>query len=98
MSKTRVFMHVRNVSKFVLVCWLLSLAAAAQQPPLSIPSSGSPGLDQYRASRIAIYTDDFGELKRYREADAALPLPAEKENRVVFLGRSEEHTSELQSP
>jgi len=88
MSKTRVFMHVRNVSKFVLVCWLLSLAAAAQQPPLSIPSSGSPGLDQYRASRIAIYTDDFGELKRYREADAALPLPAEKENRVVFLGDS----------
>jgi hypothetical protein len=54
----------------------------------SIPSSGSPGLDEYRASRIAIYTDDFGELKRYREADAALGAPKAGEMRVVFLGDS----------
>ena len=81
-------MQARNVSKFVSVCCLLSLAAFAQQPALSIPSTGAPGLDQYRASRITIYTDDFGELKRYREADAALALPAAKENRVVFLGDS----------
>lgn len=54
----------------------------------SIPSSGSPGLDEYRASRIAIYTDDFGELKRYREADAALAAPKAGEMRVVFIGDS----------
>ena len=54
----------------------------------SIPSTGFPGLDQYRASRIAIYTDDFGELKRYREADAALSLPKAGEARVVFIGDS----------
>ncbi len=53
-----------------------------------MPSSGFPGLDDYRASRIAIYTDDFGELKRYREADAALGPPAAKGNRVVFMGDS----------
>jgi lysophospholipase L1-like esterase len=53
-----------------------------------MPSTGSPGLDEYRASRIAIYTDDFGELKRYREANAALKPPAAGENRVVFLGDS----------
>jgi lysophospholipase L1-like esterase len=82
-------MQVRNVAKFVSLCCLLfSLAALAQQPASSIPSTGSPGLDQYRASRIAIYTDDFGELKRYREDDTALALPASKENRVVFLGDS----------
>ncbi|MFZ1157057.1 MAG: GDSL-type esterase/lipase family protein [Candidatus Sulfotelmatobacter sp.] len=68
---------------------LLALTALAQQPaPPTIPLTASPSLDQYRASRIAIYTDDFGELKRYRDADAALTPPAEAENRVVFLGDS----------
>ena len=54
----------------------------------AIPSTGFPGLDQYRSSRIAIYTDDFGELARYRGADAALGPPAAGENRVVFMGDS----------
>jgi lysophospholipase L1-like esterase len=71
------------VSAFLLLC---SLTAVAQQS--AIPSSGNADLDQYRASRIAIYTDDFGELKRYREANAALKPPAPGENRVVFLGDS----------
>jgi len=62
------------------------LPALAQQP--SIPSTGNADLDRYRASRIAIYTDDFGELARYRAADAALAPPAAGENRVVFLGDS----------
>src|SRR5271155_3990819 len=71
---------------------VLTLSASAQQPsqpvPPSIPSTGFPGLDQYRASRIAVFFDDFGELKRYREADAALKAPAPGENRVVFFGDS----------
>ncbi len=65
---------------------LFALSAMAQQPV--IPSTGFADLDQYRASRIAIYTDDFGELRRYREADATLAPPAPRENRVVFLGDS----------
>ena len=68
---------------------LLALTAAAQNAaPPTIPSTASPSLDQYRVSRIAIYTDDFGELKRYRDDDAALKPPAAGENRVVFLGDS----------
>ena len=67
---------------------LLLVPACAQQPAPAIPSTGFPGLDQYRASRIAIYTNDFGQLARYREANAALALPAAGENRVVFLGDS----------
>jgi acyl-CoA thioesterase I len=66
----------------------LSASLLAQQPAPSIPSTGFPGLDQYRASRIAIYTDDFGQLSRYREANAALGQPAAGENRVVFFGDS----------
>jgi lysophospholipase L1-like esterase len=68
------------------------LSAFAQEPVSqaqpSIPSTGFPGLDQYRASRIAIYTDDFGERSRYRNGDAALGPPASGENRVVFIGDS----------
>ncbi|HEY6337942.1 MAG TPA: GDSL-type esterase/lipase family protein, partial [Candidatus Sulfotelmatobacter sp.] len=54
----------------------------------SIPSTGFAGLDQYRASRIAVFTDDFGQLARYREANAALKPPVPGENRVVFFGDS----------
>jgi lysophospholipase L1-like esterase len=69
---------------------LFSLCAFAQQsaPAPSIPSTGFAGLDQYRASRIAVYTNDFGQLARYRDADAALAPPAVAENRVVFYGDS----------
>jgi len=65
---------------------LLAFAAFAQQP--SIPSTGFAGLDQYRASRIAVYTDDFGQVARYREANASLPARAAGESRVVFFGDS----------
>jgi lysophospholipase L1-like esterase len=77
----------RTLCKSTLLAIFLSgLSASAQQSP--IPSTGYPGLDQYRTSRIAIYTDDFGELKRYREADAALAAPTPGENRVIFIGDS----------
>jgi lysophospholipase L1-like esterase len=74
--------------QIVSAIFLLCVALCAQQSAPSIPTSGSPGLDQYRASRIAIYTDDFGELRRYREADAALGPTAAQEKRVVFIGDS----------
>ncbi|MBZ5652223.1 MAG: SGNH/GDSL hydrolase family protein [Acidobacteriia bacterium] len=64
----------------------LTLCASAQQP--AIPTTGFAGLDQYRASRIAVFTDDYGQLARYREANAALKPPAPGENRVVFFGDS----------
>ncbi len=66
--------------------FVLALSALAQQP--SIPSTGFAGLDQYRASRIAVFTDDFGQLARYRDANASLPAPAAGESRVVFFGDS----------
>jgi lysophospholipase L1-like esterase len=87
----------RNLQALALLLLLAVSAAAqqAQQPaqtaqlrPPTIPTTGFPGLDQYRASRIAVFTDDFGQLARYREANAALKPPAPTENRVVFFGDS----------
>jgi lysophospholipase L1-like esterase len=83
-------MNLKQIGKIVPILFTAFLCASAfcQQPAPSIPPTGFPALDQYRASRVAIYTDDFGELKRYRDADAALGPPAPGENRVVFLGDS----------
>src|SRR6202166_1573322 len=73
-----------------LLILILSACAVAQGPgpQVTLPTSGYAGLDQYRASRIAIFVNDYGELARYREANAALKPPAAGENRVVFFGDS----------
>jgi lysophospholipase L1-like esterase len=78
---------IRSVSQALFVI-LLSFSAFAQQSVPPISSTGYPELDQYRASRISIYTDDFGQLARYRAANAALAPPRAGENRVIFLGDS----------
>ena len=45
-------------------------------------------LEAWRASRATTLMNDFGELARYRETNAALALPQSGENRVVFFGDS----------
>ena len=74
-------------SIFVFV-FITGFVAAQQQTPPSIPSTGFAGLDQYRANRIAVFTDDYGQLARYRDANSKLGPPAEGENRVIFFGDS----------
>ena len=73
-----------------LALFLLALTAVAQQAPQPVapPATGFPGLDRYRASRVAIYTDDYGQLARYRDANAAIKPLAQGEDRVVFFGDS----------
>ena len=55
---------------------------------VTLPSTGFAGLDKYRASRIAVYVNDYGQLARYRDANTALKPLAADENRVVFFGDS----------
>jgi lysophospholipase L1-like esterase len=75
--------------KFLAIVVLTISAVAQPAPqPLTIPSTGFAGLDKYRASRIAVFTNDYGQLARYRDANAALKPPAAGENRVVFFGDS----------
>jgi len=81
---------VKRLAALLFVIYLLAISSFSQQAaqPPSIPATGFAGLDQYRASRIAVFTDDFGQLARYRDANAALKSPAPGENRVVFFGDS----------
>src|SRR5256885_2600469 len=78
----------RKLISALVVSIGLCIGALAQQAPPAIPTTGFAGLDQYRASRIAVFSDDFGQLARYREADAQLGAPKPGENRVVFFGDS----------
>jgi lysophospholipase L1-like esterase len=83
---------------FVISISISISSALAQQPAQApapqlvptpgIPSTGFDGLDGYRARRIAVFTDDYGQLARYRDANAALVPPAAGETRVVFFGDS----------
>jgi lysophospholipase L1-like esterase len=82
-----------RIASLILGVALVSLAFAQQPtqqlvPTPGIPSTGFAGLDGYRARRIAVFTDDFGQLSRYRDANATLAPPAAGENRIVFFGDS----------
>jgi lysophospholipase L1-like esterase len=81
-------MHLRSCRLIALMSTLLLAAAASAQQSPTIPPTGFAGLDKYRASRLAVFTDDFGQLARYRDANATLKPPAPGENRVVFFGDS----------
>jgi lysophospholipase L1-like esterase len=77
---------MRCRSMIVVALFLCSLAAVSQQPaPTAAPDQA---LRNWRASKATTLLDDFGELGRYREANAALKPPAPGENRVVFFGDS----------
>src|SRR5690348_13740230 len=75
----------------ILSCFVFAQQPApSSQSPQPVPSQSKPlsRLERYRNSRISIYMNDFGELGRYREANAALKPPAAGENRVIFFGDS----------
>ena len=70
---------------------LLCCASAPAQQPAPRPSkplTGSERTQLWRQSRVSIYMNDYGELSRYRDANAALKPPAPGEKRVVFYGDS----------
>ena len=79
-------MHLRpfrSAPQFFFLA-LIALSAFAQQSATlapAIPSTGFAGLDDYRARRIAVFTDDYGQLARYRKANAELKPPSPAENR-----------------
>jgi lysophospholipase L1-like esterase len=74
----------------LLTFLLLAFSAVAQQPaaPPAIPSTGFAGLDQYRASRIAVFYNDYGQLNRNRGDNGSLRAMPVQADRVVFFGDS----------
>ena len=78
---------LRKAASSLLVCVILLFVAAAQES--SDPAvRGVLDLERWRETRIPLYMNDFGELERYRAANASLAPPAVGEDRVVFMGDS----------
>jgi lysophospholipase L1-like esterase len=77
---------VTRISIVLFSAIYLAISASAQTASSSKPAL-SP-LDRWRTSRAEVYMNDFGELSRYRAADATLNPPAPGEKRVVFFGDS----------
>jgi lysophospholipase L1-like esterase len=74
-------MRSLNFRLALLIFASASFAASQSSAPTS-------AFERWRASRTSIYMNNFGELSRYRAANAALPAPSAGENRVVFFGDS----------
>ena len=78
---------LRKLSLITLVAVLFSIQAFAQSSSddavLAVRN-----LEQYREGLIKLWMNDFGNLGRYRDANAKLGAPSTNENRVVFVGDS----------
>jgi lysophospholipase L1-like esterase len=91
---------VRNVIAVLGIVLALSACAHAQQSTAATAATAAAAptpaqleratekLEAWRKGRTRVYMDDFGELKRYRAANARLGSSAANEKRVVFFGDS----------
>ncbi len=73
------------------ICLCLSLfflSAVAVAQSASDTVMAVQNLEQYREGLIKLWMNDFGNLERYREANAKLSVPNSTESRVVFMGDS----------
>jgi lysophospholipase L1-like esterase len=71
-----------------LLVLLFSFNGFAQQAQTPAGDGAAVHLEWWKESRAYVYMNDFGELKRYAEADRALAATAPDEKRVIFFGDS----------
>jgi lysophospholipase L1-like esterase len=71
-----------------LLTFSLSAFGQATQQQTNYAVESIRSLEHYRETMIPTYMNDFGQLARYREANAALGAPRPGERRVVFFGDS----------
>lgn len=89
---------VRSVFAAIALCCLLAPAGVWGQKPGNKPETQAPAPAQaapaphpdndYWRKHDELLIVDFGDLGKFKEADAALAPPAVRQNRVVFMGDS----------
>ena len=77
---------LRAVSSHVAIFILFCVCASAQESDAL--AKARQQLEDYRKSKMSAWMNDFGELGRYHDANAALTAPPAEESRVVFMGDS----------
>ena len=79
-------------SALILILCFVCSAPGITQTQSAVSAKDDPAaqavlsLEHWRESRIPTFMNDFGELNRYREANAQLKAAAPDANRVVFFG------------
>jgi len=86
-SRCYVLEMLRNANRFALALFLLSAFAFGQQTAGDTVKA-IQNLEQYRETLIPLWMNDFGNLARYRDANAKLALLSANQDRVVFMGDS----------
>lgn len=86
--KSNFYIAVQSSMAVLLLAGAVFAQQTAPASPATSPSTMSPSLQKYRNSRIDMFLNDYGQLARYRDANAALKPPAPGEKRVVFFGDS----------
>lgn len=77
---------VRITGMILMLAFFLCACALGQNP--ADTSAAAKSLENWRISRAPVLQNDFAELARYRDANAALKPPAAGARRVVFFGDS----------
>ena len=79
----------------VVVAHAQTASEAAEQSTAAAPQATAldgmrsvENLDRWRETLIPMFMNDYGDLHRYREADAALGAPTPGQPRVIFFGDS----------
>jgi lysophospholipase L1-like esterase len=72
---------------YLIACCLLGALAFTQQAE-DDKIRAVQLLERYKESQIPLWMSDYGDLARYRDANAKLAAPISDENRVVFMGDS----------
>ena len=89
MHRDRIFpplaLAARALAAAASILFPIQAAAAEGGAP---PSLAEQRRDEWRKARTSIYMNDFGELNRFRRANAQLKPAAPGEGRVVFFGDS----------
>jgi lysophospholipase L1-like esterase len=78
---------LRTPFRLVLLSFMLATLAFTQQTTDDAVKAVR-NLEKYREGLIPQWMSDFGNLGRYREANAKLTAPSATEGRVVFMGDS----------
>jgi lysophospholipase L1-like esterase len=73
---------------YLLLAISLSALGQAPQPGPDHLADSIRSLERWRESMIQTYMNDFGQLSRYKAANAALAEPRPGEQRVIFFGDS----------
>jgi len=73
---------------YLLLTISLSAFGQAAQPGPDPLADSIRSLEHWRETMIPIYMNDFGQLSRYKAANAALGEPKPGEQRVIFFGDS----------